>query len=382
MAAALLLIIGSAAYEFSLHSGTSKNAKQESRKDSVSKENASGKIGEGASPSSSLAVPEGGFSFVVQADSHLDENTNTSLYRQTIMNITDGKPSFLMDLGDTFMSEKFAKTLQEVEGRYIQAKSYFDLLGNIPLYLVNGNHDGECGWMGNMEEWARNSRLKYFPSDDIGSGAYLGNRTTANYYSFVKGDAQFIILDPFTFTTEKAKGEDDGWSYTLGKTQYDWLKATLENSNSKYKFVFIHNLVGGYGKDARGGAEAAKYYEWGGYSLSGSYDFDEMRPGWGKPIHQLLVDNNVNVVFHGHDHFYARQSLDGIIYQLVPQPGTPGNSVNDASKYSYKAGVFLPSAGYLRVVVSSEEAVVEYVKTAQDMSQNSSIPDHYVINPK
>ena len=31
-----------------------------------------------------------------------------------------------------------------------------------------------------------------------------------------------------------------------------------------------------------------------------------------------------SIVFHGHDHLYARQDLDGIVYQEVPQPGTPG----------------------------------------------------------
>lgn len=200
----------------------------------------------------------------------------------------------------------------------------------------------------------------------------------ANYYSIIKGDAEFIVLDPFTYSKEKARGDDDGWKYTLGRTQYDWLKSTLERSTSKYKFVFIHNLIGGYSKDARGGTDAARFFEWGGYSPDGSYDFDKMRPGWGTPIHQLLVDYKVTAVFHGHDHFYAKQSLDGIIYQLVPQPGTPGNSVNDATSYGYESGVLLPSAGYIGVVVSASKAVVEYVKTSLQ-GDSLSIQDSYEI---
>lgn len=345
-------------------------------------------IGKGAMPEEVMTpVSEDGFSFAIQADSHLDDNTNTDLYKQTLQNINSEKPAFLIDLGDTFMSEKFAKTQQEVEQRYIQAKSYFDSLNQIPLYLVNGNHEGENGWdakkgQNNMMLWTREDRLKYFPNVQTGQEAYSGNTLTANYYSFINKDAQFIILDPFTFSTEKARSNEDGWKYTLGKTQYDWLKNTLETSKAKYKFVFIHNLVGGYGKDARGGAEAAKFFEWGGYSSNGNYEFDKMRPGWGKPIHELLVDNNVTAVFHGHDHFYGKQNLDGIIYQLVPQPGTPGNSVYDAAQYSYKDGVFLPSAGHLRVVVSDSKVVVEYIKTSIQNSENKNIPDAYTIYPK
>jgi hypothetical protein len=345
-------------------------------------------IGIGASPLETM-TPEtkDGFSFAIQADSHLDENTDTSLYKQTLENIVAEKPSFLIDLGDTFMSEKFAKTQEDVELRYIEAKSYFDSLGSIPLYLVTGNHDGENGWYAgedsnNMLTWTRDARLKYFPSTEILQSSYSGNRLTANYYSFIKGDVQFIVLDPFTYSTAKARTDNDGWDYSLGKTQYDWFKNMLENSNVKYKFVFIHNLVGGYSKDARGGAEAAKFFEWGGYSPDGSYDFDKMRPDWGKPIQQLMVDNKVTAVFHGHDHFYAKQSLDGIIYQLVPQPGTPGNSVQDAAKYLYEEGTFLPSAGHLRVVVSDSNVVVEYLKTSLQSDSNESIPDSYTIYPK
>lgn len=83
-------------------------------------------IGVGATSALTMTqVSDNGFSFAIQADSHLDQNTNTDLYKQTLQNIVSEKPSFLVDLGDTFMSEKFAKTQQEVEQRYVEAKSYF-----------------------------------------------------------------------------------------------------------------------------------------------------------------------------------------------------------------------------------------------------------------
>ncbi|MFA6808787.1 MAG: hypothetical protein WCR27_07325, partial [Eubacteriales bacterium] len=205
---------------------------------------------------------------------------------------------------------------------------------------------------------------------------FTGNTTTANYYTFVKGDAQFIVLDPFTYSLEKAQVDTDGWNYTLGKTQYDWLVNTLKNSKAEYKFVFIHNLVGGEGKDMRGNVEKAKFFEWGGYNADGTYGFDQMRPDWGEPIHQLLVEYGVNAVFRGHDHFYARQELDGITYQLVPQPGGKENTVKSAPEYGYESGTILPPAGYIRVTVSSQGVRSEYVQSSTT-EQNGEIADWY-----
>lgn len=129
----------------------------------------------------------------------------------------------------------------------------------------------------------------------------------------------FIVLDPFWYTTDKPQGDnlDSNWGWTLGREQYDWLKTILEVSAEPFKFVFIHHLVGG-AIEARGGIEFASFYEWGGNNSDGSYGFDEHRLGWGLPIHQLLVANGVSIVFHGHDHVFVKQDLDGIIYQEVP----------------------------------------------------------------
>jgi hypothetical protein len=89
---------------------------------------------------------------------------------------------------------------------------------------------------------------------------------------------------------------------------------------ARFTFVFSHHLLGGNGTDARGGAAFARFFEWGGRNLDGSWGFDKQRPGWPAPIHQLLVENRVTAWFHGHDHLYAREQLDGVSCQEVPQP--------------------------------------------------------------
>lgn len=299
--------------------------------------------------------PGSSFTFTITADSHLDERTNTDLYATTLRNVLADQPDFHLDLGDTFMGDKVRALGQPIAPMYLAQRYYFGLLcPQAPLFFVTGNHDGECG---GEDPEAVALRQRYVPNPVTeGAGA-------ANYYSWTWGDALFIVLDPFTYSRARLRAADENWSRTLGETQYRWLRQTLEASKARLKFVFIHHLVGGLDKNGRGGTEAAPCFEWGGRNLDGTYAFDEKRPGWGLPVHQLLVKYGVTAVFHGHDHFYDRQELDGIIYQEVPQPGwLGGERANQTAEYGYKGGVILPSSGHLRVRVGPTAATVEYVR--------------------
>ena len=115
-------------------------------------------------------------------------------------------------------------------------------------------------------------------------------------------------------------------------------------------------------RNQRGGKEAAPFWEWGGKGASGDDEFDRHRPGWGKPIHQLLVDHGASVVFHGHDHMFIKQDLDGIVYQLVPQPGHPRSGTKSAEEYGYLSGEVQGSSGHVRVRVDGDSARVDYVR--------------------
>ena len=175
---------------------------------------------------------------------------------------------------------------------------------------------------------------------------------------------------------------------SLGSTQYQWLNDTLSKSSAKYKFIFLHNLVGGLDGQMRGGVEAAPFYEWGGKNSDGSYGFDQKRPGWGLPIHQLLVKNKVTAVFHGHDHVYVRQTLDGIVYQEVPQPSAANNTsgANLATEYHYLSGIVQSSSGHIRVTVTPQGVKSEYVRSWLPANETSSrknrqIDDSWTINP-
>ncbi len=337
------------------------------------------------------------FVFAVQADSHLDENCNSEVYARTLANVADARPDFFVDLGDTFMTDKHRPNFRDAARQYLAQRYYFGLVcKSAPMFMALGNHDGEAGWQSggaadSMSGWSIGMRKKCFPNP-VPDSFYSGNKASVgnmgllqDYYAWEWGDALFVVLDPFWYTRTSPTQDGDGWAWSLGADQYTWLKQTLERSRVRFKFVFIHHLVGGSTPEARGGAEAAKYFEWGGSDLKGNFLFGEKRPGWEMPIHALLVQNKVNIVFHGHDHLFAKQELDGVVYQLVPQPGSRRfDNTRSATDYGYVHGDILSAPGMMRVAISKDKATVDYIRTylpaeERDGRNNGQVGHSYTI---
>jgi predicted phosphodiesterase len=324
--------------------------------------------------------PGAPFTCVVEADPHLDENSSAAVYGKVLDLMARDRPDFAIDLGDSSMAEKLASTVAEFEARNRLLRSFWDDIGHsVPFLMVLGNHDGEHGWTPSggkpSSDAAAAIRRAWFPNPVPGpAGIYTGVGDTA--YAFTWGDALLIALDPYTWTPRKSP--TDNWAWTLGRPQYDWLAATLAASTARYRFVFIHHLVGGLGKDTRGGADPAGFFEWGGRNPDGTDGFSARRPGWALPIHDLLVKGGVDVVFHGHDHFYAREQRDGIVYLEVPQPSAARevDPARSAADYGYTMGTFLSSPGYLRLSVSSERAAIELVR-----GTGGAVADTVIIAP-
>lgn len=343
--------------------------------------------------------PGHAFSFAVQADSHLDQGTRPEIYELTLANMNAYHPDLMIDLGDTFMTDKY-RDYKASQPQYMAQRYYFGLIGRAtPVFLTLGNHDGErldrySPTGDSMAVWSNQLRTRLFPNP-VPNGFYSGNEKEMpplgkpqNYFEWKWGDAQFIVLDPFWPTRQRGRGDANGnWSRTLGDEQFHWLEKVLAESKSKYKFVFIHHLVGGLDESARGGSEAAAMYEWGGLGATNMEEFRAKRPGWSMPIQQLLVKHKVSVVFHGHDHFFARQDLDGLVYLLVPQPGHASSErMRPSDEYGYLKGDFLPPAGHVRVNVSAEFAAVEYVRTylpqnETDQRKNAEVSYAFKITP-
>ncbi|NLE74246.1 MAG: hypothetical protein GX604_06440, partial [Actinobacteria bacterium] len=345
-----------------------------------------------------------GFTFTIISDSHAMYNAE---YRQAIQNVIGDEPDFHIDLGDTFMLDSMT-TQTAVNNAYLAQRDtqYIGGVGSrAPIFLASGNHENEEGW--NLDDTfsiARASiqaRKAYYPIP-VTDGFYTGNqdplaaideatygdKLREDYYAWEWGDALFVVFDPFQYTmanpygTMAGEGGDDPatgdrWNWSMGEEQFNWFKETLENSNAKYKFLFAHHMVGGTQDYVRGGAVPAHLFEWGGYNADGTtWGFDTKRPTFGEdPIHQIMVDNDVSAFFHGHDHQYAYEVRDGIVYQCVPRPsmGLDFNYYNESDPYTERV---IGNAGHLRVTVMPDEATVEYVR-----SSTTGISHTYTIEP-
>lgn len=334
------------------------------------------------------------FTFELQGDSYPErpQQFDAALYAQTLRAVAADRPDFYILMGDDFSVDTLQQVnAQTVAQRYGLQRPYLALVGQTaPLYLVNGNHEQASaanldGTPDNVAVWAQTRRNALYPQP-APDGFYTGNASPQphigllrNYFAWTWGDALFVVIDPYwhsSVTVDKAfdpgrgKGERsdkklqevtrawrDMWDITLGEAQYRWLQQTLEGSHAKYKFVFAHHVLG----TGRGGIEQAGLYEWGGRDRRGVEGFAQHRSGWSLPIHPLFVKTGVSVFFQGHDHVYARQELDGVVYQTLPQPADPNYATHYES--AFRSGVLLPSSGRVRVTVGPERARVEYLRS-------------------
>lgn len=346
----------------------------------------------------STARPPGrSFVFTVQADPHLDYGSDPAVYVKSLGQALASGTDFHVDLGDTFMTDKYP-TFHDAAPQYLAQRYYFGTIGHsAPVFLVLGNHDGEQparggSGPGSMALWSNTQRKTYFPNP-IPDTFYSGNTQAdpsagllQNYYAWTWSDALFVALDPFWYSTRTGGRAGDNWGRTLGRVQYDWLRGTLARSRSPFVFVFLHHLVGGETPEGRGGAEASHFFEWGGRELDGRDTFATRRPGWPAPIHDLLVRHGAaTVVFHGHDHLYARQERDGIVYLLVPQPGHQRfDNTRSAADYGYRSGVIQGASGIVRTRVTPTAATLEYVRAYPDAAESATrrtgqVTDRHVL---
>ena len=356
------------------------------------------------------------FVFTIQADSHIvgaikqDNPAKFALYEITLRNVLADRPDFHIDLGDFAHIEHYggasAHMYLDALDRYLVQRRFLANVGrSIPFFLVLGNHEGEEGWripveVDSTEVWGTLARKEVIPNP-FPDGFFTGGADSTaccglreSYYAWQWGDALFVVLDPFWYTTTMPHSSggyfasDDAWDWTLGKEQYDWLYETLHGSRAKWKFVLAHHVTGGVlegHKDrkpyGRGGITAASYevdgrptFEWGGEDSTGEYVFDVKRPDFGHgPVHQLMAAAGVDIFFHGHDHVFVYEALDGIVYQECPVPSNPRYGEGFYSPSYYK-GVKVNNSGHLRVTVSPDSTRVDYVR--------SVLPEDEPLNEK
>jgi hypothetical protein len=92
----------------------------------------------------------------------------------------------------------------------------------------------------------------------------------------------------------------------------------------------------------------------------------------------------VNIFFQGHDHLYAWETMDNMVYQEVPMPSDTSYEIGMLANADAYTDVTLDGSGHLRVTVDEECVTVDYVaaylpEDTMGEHQNRAIRHSYQI---
>jgi hypothetical protein len=152
---------------------------------------------------------------------------------------------------------------------------------NLPTQAARGNHEREAILF-----------AKYFPYPFVIGRAW----------SFDYGPAHFVLVDQYI-------------SYVPGSAQLAWIENDLATTDRQWKFMVIHEP---------------------GWSAGGHANDPEVQDY----LHPLCERYGVQIVFAGHNHYYARAGVDGIHHVTTGGGGAP---------------LYSPDPGYPYVVATAEE---------------------------
>ena len=163
----------------------------------------------------------------------------------------------------------------------------------LPFYPVPGNHDGLNGQL---------------------DGYLAHSGAPAAHYSFDQGDVHFTLAD----------SHNGG----ISAGELAWLREDLSTSTQPVKMVFLHHPP---------------------FDPDGT---DHIMAYGNEEFMSLMVEQEVDYVFAGHIHAYAREERDGVTYVITGGAGAPLYSSDHPLAFHH----------YLRVAVQDGDVTVEVVE--------------------
>jgi len=188
-----------------------------------------------------------------------------------------------------------------------------EMLANLPFQSCIGNH----------EQTGKLYR-KYFPypyiSDDF-------------YWSFDYGSAHFSILDQYT-------------SYNTDSKQLNWLEKDLISTDKKWKFIILHEPGWTAGVGHENNINVQKY------------------------IQPLCEKYGVQIVFGGHNHYYARAEVNSIVHITTGGGGAP--LYNSDPTYP---NIVVTSKSYHFCKIEINKKILDFTA----MTPEGKIIDHFIL---
>ncbi|MCK4341406.1 MAG: metallophosphoesterase family protein [Phycisphaerae bacterium] len=314
--------------------------------------------------------PGESFVFTLTTDSHLlagRPRPEGSAFARAMARVPAEQPDFHITLGDEAMTHAplhptHAHDQPSADAAYLNFRQNYAAVARCaPLFFALGNHDGE-GWIDEdhdhsriLAEYSRTARTRYVPNPHQETYPQ-GGGPHDNYYAWTWGDALFVVLDPFTYSSTGPKAPED---WTLGAQQLAWLEQVLKTATRKWKLLFQHQLVGGSPwNSVRPGRQPFPNYGRGGATFANG--------GEQKTIHQLMKQYGGQIIFKGHDHVFADETYDGIRYTTCgrlageKRPSGPTWAALPRFRELYPGG-YDGVWGYIRVAVTPMSVEVKYI---------------------
>ena len=181
-------------------------------------------------------------------------------------------PSFFVNTGDIINGNTQNPSILERQfSDYIHATSVLAL----PMYVSPGNHDV-----------ANSVSREFFEKFFLDSGSEF-------FYSFKFEGINFIILDAY---------EPGNWGAVKGQ-ELLWLESILAKMKDEEVFIFVHPPVYSVlNPDCI--TDGSKHVA---FSSKKNQDY----------IRELFKKFNVDGVFHGHEHLFNKQNIDGTEYIIT-----------------------------------------------------------------
>ena len=305
---------------------------------------------------------ETGFTAALMTDAHtgtfIEGNRPIEVLDDVVRNVRRERADFVLALGDNvaWPTSRNSPQLDDVGATraYDMYRRHLAPLSmSCPHFGLIGNWEGESGKVP-ADSAARVAavRHKYTPNPDDRTYGQ-GGSPNEDYFAFDWGPVLFVMLNVQSYTTpsgEKASARDDVTvveDWTLGTDQFSWMEAVLRASDHPYKFICCHHAVGGNAANetetlyGRGGARAAEV-------------------GEQRLIHEMMQDLGVQIFFHGHDHVFVDEVVDGVHYTMPGSCGAPWKFGRDITGYRRHWA----DSGHGRLMVRPDRATVEFVSQA------------------
>ncbi len=253
---------------------------------------------------------EESISFYAYGDTRNHPKEHNNVAKQILNYIADDPASqtFVLTTGD-FVDNGDKESAWDKQFFNNKYKHIQKLLANLCYAAALGNHEKQGLLF-----------AKYFPYPMFKNGRY--------YYAFNNGPAHIAVLDQYT-------------NYNIGSPQYNWLVNDLSSTEKQWKILVIHEP-----------GWSAKYNP-------NNIDIQNI-------IQPLCEQYGVQIVFAGHNHYYARASVNEVQHITTagggaplynPKPGSPNVVKTDKSYHFCKVEIVQNSLHF--TAVRADGSIIE-----------------------